>query len=250
MGTLSGKVALITGAARGQGKAEASRFVEEGAQVLVADVLGNEARDVAAGLGDAAAPVTLDVSSESSWAAAIEQAHAQFGGLDVLVNNAGVLHFSPLAVTSLEDYRRVIDVNQVGVFLGMRAAANRMRDGGSIINISSIEGMIGMPGLVAYGASKFAVRGMTKVAALELAPRGIRVNSINPGVIDTPMIDRPDVQAVLGPILASVPLRRAADPNEVADLALYLASDASSYSTGAEFVIDGGITAGKEFPLQ
>jgi 3alpha(or 20beta)-hydroxysteroid dehydrogenase len=142
----------------------------------------------------------------------------------------------------------VIDVNQVGVFLGMRAAAERMRDGGSIINVSSIDGLVGMPGLVAYCASKFAVRGMTKVAALEFAARGIRVNSIHPGIIDTPMIDHPEVQAVLGTILADVPLRRAADPNEVAELALYLASDASSYSTGAEFVVDGGLTAGKGFP--
>jgi len=248
MGRLSGKVALITGAARGQGKAEATRFVEEGARVLVADVLGAEARDVADSLGEAATDVTLDVASESSWAAAIDEAHTQFGGLDVLVNNAGVLHFAPIASTSLEDYRRVIDVNQVGVFLGMRAAAERVRDGGSIVNVSSIDGLVGMPGLVAYCASKFAVRGMTKVAALEFAPRGIRVNSIHPGIIDTPMIDRPEVQAVLGSILTGVPLRRAADPNEVAELVVYLASDASSYSTGAEFVVDGGLTAGKDFP--
>lgn len=249
MGTLSGKVALVTGAARGQGKAEATRFVEEGARVLVADVLGDEARDVADILGDAATPVTLDVSCESSWTAALELAHTQFGGVDVLVNNAGVLHFSPIIDTSLADYRRVIDVNQIGVFLGIRAAAERMRDGGSIINVSSIDGLIGMPGVIAYCASKFAVRGMTKVAALELAPRGIRVNSIHPGIIDTPMIDRPEVQAVLGTILTGVPLRRAADPTEVAELAVYLASDASSYSTGAEFVVDGGITAGKDFPM-
>jgi 3alpha(or 20beta)-hydroxysteroid dehydrogenase len=249
MGVLNGKVALITGAARGQGKAEATRFAQEGAAVLVADLLDDEARDVAQSLGDAVAHVALDVSRESSWTAAIDAAYTRFGGLDVLVNNAGVLHFSPIANTSLEDYRRVIDVNQVGVFLGMRAAAERMRDGGSIINVSSIDGLVGMPGLVAYCASKFAVRGMTKVAALEFAARGIRVNSIHPGIIDTPMIDHPQVQAVLGTILADVPLRRAADPNEVAELAVYLASDASSYSTGAEFVVDGGLTAGKGFPM-
>jgi 3alpha(or 20beta)-hydroxysteroid dehydrogenase len=248
MGMLDGKVAIITGAARGQGKAEATRFAEEGASVLVADVLDDEAREVANSLGDAAAHVPLDVTSESSWTAAIEAAYAKFGGVDVLVNNAGIVHFCPIADTSLGDYRRVIDVNQVGVFLGMRALAKRMRDGGSIINVSSIDGLVGMPGLVAYCASKFAVRGMTKVAALEFAARGIRVNSIHPGIIDTPMIDRPDIQAVLGTILAGVPLRRAADPNEVAELAVYLASDASSYSTGAEFVVDGGLTAGKDFP--
>jgi 3alpha(or 20beta)-hydroxysteroid dehydrogenase len=248
MGVLDGKVALITGAARGQGKAEATRFAQEGAAVLVADILEDDAREVADGLGGAAAHVALDVCCESSWTAAIDAAYTRFGGLDVLVNNAGVLHFSPIVDTSLEDYRRVIDVNQVGVFLGMRAAAERMRDGGSIINVSSIDGLVGMPGLVAYCASKFAVRGMTKVAALEFAARGIRVNSIHPGIIDTPMIDHPEVQAVLGTILADVPLRRAADPNEVAELALYLASDASSYSTGAEFVVDGGLTAGKGFP--
>jgi 3alpha(or 20beta)-hydroxysteroid dehydrogenase len=248
MGTLNGKVALITGAARGQGKAEATRFAQEGASVVVADILDDDARVVADSLGDAATHVMLDVSSESSWVGAIDATYAQFGGLDVLVNNAGVLHFSPIASTSLEDYRRVIDVNQVGVFLGMRAAAERMRDGGSIINISSIDGLFGMPGMIAYCASKFAVRGMTKVGALELAARGIRVNSIHPGIIDTPMLNHPEVQAAIGMVMDSVPLRRAADPNEVAELAVYLASDASSYSTGAEFVVDGGLTAGKDFP--
>jgi 3alpha(or 20beta)-hydroxysteroid dehydrogenase len=249
MGTLGGKVALVTGAARGQGKAEATRFVEEGAQVLVADVLVDEARAVAAELGDAALAATLDVSSEESWAAAVEQAHIHFGDFDVLVNNAGILHFATIADTTLDDYRRVIDVNQVGVFLGLRAAAQRMSDGGSIVNVSSIDGLMGMSGLVAYCASKFAVRGMTKVAALELAARGIRVNSIHPGFIDTPMVDRPEVQAVLGAVVSMVPLRRAAQAEEVAELALYLASDGSSYSTGGEFVVDGGLTAGKEFPL-
>ena len=171
---LDGKVALISGAARGQGAAEARAFVSEGARVLLADVLDDEGKALAEELGDAAAYQHLDVTQEAQWEHVVEAAVAQFGHLDVLVNNAGILDAGPLLDTSLERYRRVIDVNQIGVFLGMRAVGPSMitAGGGSIINISSVDGMMGMAGMVAYVASKWAVRGMTKTAAAELGPRG------------------------------------------------------------------------------
>jgi len=250
MARLDDKVVLITGAARGQGEAQARRFAQEGARVVIGDVLDEEGRATAESIGDRALYVPLDVSSEAAWSAAVEAATERYGELDGLVNNAGILHFAPLLQTSLEDYRRVIDINQTGVFLGMRAAAPKMRTGGSIVNVSSIDGLIGMPGLVAYVASKFAVRGMTKSAALELAALGIRVNSIHPGVVDSPMIDRPDVQAVLAEMLGTIPMQRAGSVQEIASLAAYLISDESSYSTGAEFVVDGGMTCGSHFSMK
>lgn len=254
MGRLDGKVALITGAARGQGEAEARLFVEEGAKVVLADVLDGEGTVVAKDLGAAACYTHLDVTSESDWASAVELAKSTFGRLDVLVNNAGILKFGPIAMTSLDDYRAVIEVNQVGVFLGMRAAIPAMaaNGNGSIVNISSIDGLIGMAGGVAYVASKFAVRGMTKTAALELGQLGIRVNSIHPGGVDTPMIHPEgtpladmDIDAMMS---KQVPLGRIAQPIEVARLAAFLASDDSSYCSGSEFVIDGGMTAGLPMP--
>lgn len=254
MGKLDGKVALISGAARGQGEAEARLFVEEGGKVVLADVLDGEGAVVAKDLGDAACYAHLDVTSEGDWVAAVELAKSKFGRLDVLVNNAGILKFGPIAMTSLDDYRAVIEVNQIGVFLGMRAVIPAMaaNPGGSIVNISSIDGLIGMGGGVAYVASKFAVRGMTKTAAIELGSLGIRVNSIHPGGVDTPMI-RPegsplasmDLNKMMG---KQVPLGRIAEPIEVARLALFLASEDSSYCSGSEFVIDGGMTAGIPMP--
>lgn len=254
MGKLDGKVALITGAARGQGEAEARLFVEEGAKVMLADVLDGEGAVVAKELGSAAQYVHLDVTDEDQWKAAVELTTSAFGRLDVLVNNAGILKFSPITTTSLADYRAVIEVNQVGVFLGMRAAIPAMaaNHSGSIVNISSIDGMVGMGGGVAYVASKFAVRGMTKTAALEVGQLGIRVNSIHPGGVDTPMI-RPegtplvdmDLDAMMG---KQVPLGRIAQPIEIAQLAAFLGSEESSYCSGSEFVIDGGMTAGIMMP--
>lgn len=252
MGKLDGKVALITGAARGQGEAEARLFVEEGARVVMADVLDGEGQVVAKDLGDAARYCHLDVTSEVGWTAAVEVATSEFGRLDILVNNAGILRLSPLVSTTIDDYMAVINVNQVGVFLGMRAvipamAANRS---GSIVNISSIDGLVGMAGSVAYVASKFAVRGMTKVAALELGSLGIRVNSIHPGGVDTPMVHMEGLDpATLDQMMAQrVPLGRIGRPIEIAQLAAFLASDESSYSTGSEFVSDGGMTAGFGLP--
>ncbi|WP_246076296.1 glucose 1-dehydrogenase [Amycolatopsis cihanbeyliensis] len=246
-GRLAGKVALITGAARGQGAAAARRFVAEGARVVLADVTDDEGKQLADELGPAAAYQHLDVGAEDDWALAVERAVAEFGALNVLVNNAGILHFSELAKTSLADYERVLRVNQVGTFLGMRSVVDPMTaaGGGSIVNVSSVEGLAGMPFLVAYTASKFAIRGMTKVAALELGDKGIRVNSLHPGVIDTRMVQ--DAAGGVEPDMAligkKVALRRVGRPEEIAGLALFLASDESSYCTGGEFVADGGATA-------
>jgi 3alpha(or 20beta)-hydroxysteroid dehydrogenase len=244
-GCLAGKVAIITGAARGQGAAAARRFVDEGARVVIADVSDEAGKQLAEELGAAAYYRHLDVSAEEDWAAVVGEAVETLGGLDVLVNNAGVLHFSALAETTLADYERVIRVNQFGCFLGMRAAARAMRDGGSIVNVSSVEGIAGMPMVVAYTASKFAIRGMTKVAALELGPRGIRVNSVHPGMIDTKMVQDAigGYEVDLTPVTKKLALRRMGNSEEIAELVLFLASDRSSYSTGSEFVADGGSLA-------
>ncbi|SES33991.1 3alpha(or 20beta)-hydroxysteroid dehydrogenase [Lentzea xinjiangensis] len=241
---LSGKVALITGAARGQGAAAARRFAAEGARVVLTDVLDDQGEELAAELG--ARYCHLDVSSEDGWAEAVAFTARAFGDITVLVNNAGILHFSALADTALADYRRVVEVNQVGTFLGMRAVAEPMKraGGGSIVNVSSVEGLAGMPYLVAYTASKFAIRGMTKVAAMELGPHGIRVNSVHPGAIDTPMVSEALGRPVdVSPIGRKLALRRIGRPEDVANVVLFLASEDSAYCTGGEFAVDGGATA-------
>src|SRR3954471_4511126 len=190
MGRLDGKVALITGAARGQGEAEARLFVAEGASGILGDVRDDAGEIVAKELGDRAAYVHHDVTREDDWAAIVEATHARFGRVDVLVNNAGVFRIVGMTNTTLEEYMRIVTINQVGTFLGMQAVAETMigQGSGSIVNISSVAGLQGSPGTIAYTASKFAVRGMTKVAALELAPFGVRVNSVHPGLIDTTML--------------------------------------------------------------
>ncbi|MEU3645986.1 glucose 1-dehydrogenase [Lentzea sp. NPDC034063] len=241
---LDGKVALITGAARGQGAAAARRFVAEGARVMITDVLDDQGKELAAELG--AEYCHLDVSSEDGWAEAVAFTVQTFGDITVLVNNAGILHFSALAETKLADYQRVIGINQVGTFLGMRTVVSSMRaaGGGSIVNVSSVEGLGGMPYLVAYTASKFAIRGMTKVAAMELGQHGIRVNSVHPGAIDTPMVSEAlGRQIDVSPIGKKLALRRIGQPEDVANVVLFLASDESAYCTGGEFVVDGGATA-------
>lgn len=248
MGKLDGKVALVSGAARGQGEAEARRFAAEGARVVLGDVAA-EVADVAASMGASARSVHLDVTDRGSWSAAVATTMEAFGRLDVLVNNAGIADFTPLVddAAVAEAYLRVIQVNQVGVYLGMSAAAAAMAagGGGSIVNISSIDGLIGMPGIAGYVSSKFAVRGLTKVAALELADRNIRVNSVHPGFIDTAMLRLAGAgDFEQSPFASHVPMGRFGTAEEIADLVLFLASDDSSYCTGAEFVIDGGTTAG------
>jgi 3alpha(or 20beta)-hydroxysteroid dehydrogenase len=247
MKRLEGKVALISGGAGGQGEAEAKLFVEEGARVVLADVASDACEKIAAGLGDAAIGIRLDVTDENGWQAAVSTALDRFGRLDVLVNNAGIVRTGLLEGTSLEDYMAVIQVNQVGVFLGMRAVVAAMRDagGGSIVNISSNAGLEGVEGVIGYVASKWAVRGMTKTAALELGEYGIRVNSVHPGGVDTPMINGPEFEGVdQDEVFGSQPIPRVGQPEEIARLVLFLASDESSFSTGSEFVADGGRMAG------
>jgi len=249
MGRLEGKVALITGGARGQGEAEARLFAAEGARVVVADVLEKECARVAAEIGENARAVCLDTTSEEGWEQAIRATLEAFGQLDVLVNNAGIIRTGLLENTSLDDYMAVVRVNQVGVFLGMRAVVPAMREagGGSIVNISSTAGMEGVQGVIGYAASKWAVRGMTKTAALELGRYGIRVNSVHPGGVDTPMISAPEFNAVdKDGSYAAQPIARVGQPQEIARMVLFLASDESSYSTGSEFIADGGRLAGHD----
>ena len=252
MKRLDGKVALISGAARGLGQAQARLFEAEGAKVMIGDLRDAEGEAVAKEIGAGAIYQHLDVTSEQDWAAAVAVATGTFGRLDVLVNNAGIAEAAPLAEMTLESWRRVIDVNQTGVFLGMRAVIEAMTasGGGSIVNVSSIDGMIGMDGIISYVASKWAVRGMTKTAARELARHGIRVNSIHPGFVPTQLAveDESLLEPIQGLIRAHAerlaPMGRAGKPEEIARLALFVASDESSYSTGSEFVADGGLVAG------
>ena len=248
MARLDGKVALISGAARGQGEAEARLFVAEGARVVLGDVLDETGEKVAASLGDAALYQSLDVTREADWQTAVERAQSAFGRLDVLVNNAGIVTPpAPLEETPLEAFERVLRVNQIGVFLGMKTCVPALRDagGGSIVNISSIAGLEGVEGSIAYVSTKFAVRGMTKTAALELGRYGIRVNSVHPGGVATPMVQSGDFDGIdQDDAYQSTPIPRIGQPEELARLVLFLASDESSFSTGSEFVADGGYTAG------
>lgn len=250
MGRLDGKVALITGGAQGMGKSHVRHFVAEGARVVSGDVLDDKGAAVAAKLPEGSCRyVHHDVTSEDQWAAAVQTALDEFGKLDVLVNNAGVLKPGAIAAMPLADFRQVMEVNAVGCWLGMKTVIEPMTaaGGGSIINISSIEGFTGAAGLSAYSASKFAIRGMTKAAAQELGGLGIRVNSVHPGGVLTSMVlaqaetaDPAEGEA----FLKSVPLARMAEPIEISRLVAFLASDESSYSTGSEFTADGGILSG------
>ncbi|HAE54903.1 MAG TPA: 3-alpha-hydroxysteroid dehydrogenase [Acidimicrobiaceae bacterium] len=237
--------AIITGGARGQGAAEARRFVEEGAFVLIADVLDSEGQALAKDLGDSAVFQHLDVTDEGNWAAVVDRLTDAGRTIDVLVNNAGILLFDRLTRSSREDFERVMDVNCTGVFLGMQAVASEMKkqQSGSIVNISSVAGLQGVGFQFSYSVSKWAVRGMTKSAAHELARDNIRVNSVHPGLIETAMLDQ--FPENLQPKVESfVPMGRSAEAAEVAELVLWLASNESSYCTGAEFVIDGGLSVG------
>ncbi len=250
MTRLDGKVALVSGAARGQGAAEARLFAAEGASVVLGDVLDSEGEAVAAEIGDRAAYCHLDVTSESDWDTAVATAIDRVGRLDILVSNAGISPMPrPIVDTDPDDYRRVLDINLIGAFLGIRAAAPHMggdESGGSIVLISSVNGFVGAGGIAGYVTSKFGLRGLAKVAALELGRQAIRVNSVHPGPIDTPMVQPESWGGFdMRPALASSnPLGRIGKPEEVAELVCWLGSDASAYCTGAEFVIDGGYLAG------
>lgn len=239
MGRVEGKVALISGAARGMGASHARLLVAEGAKVVLGDVLDDEGAAVASELGDAARFVHLDVTDPDQWAAAVSLAVSEFGLLNVLVNNAGIVYRRTLKNLEPERWQRVIDVNLTGTMLGITSVIEPMTaaGGGSIINMSSIQGMRGTPGNHGYVASKWAIRGLTKSAALELAPNNIRVNSLHPGMVRTPMT------AHMPDDLVSAPMGRIADPVEVSTFVLFLASDESSYATGSEFVMDGGLIA-------
>jgi 3alpha(or 20beta)-hydroxysteroid dehydrogenase len=238
---LEGKVAIITGAARGQGEAEARLFVREGAHVVIADVLDAEGEAVAKDIGDDVVFLHLDVRDGQNWAEVLATTIERFGHLDALVNNAAVHHIVKLEDETVEGFERMFRVNLVGTFLGIKTCAPELRRAGrgSIVNISSTAGIVGFRGHGAYGASKWGVRGLTKVAAIELGPE-IRVNSVHPGAIETDMLPEGDPTR-----FRRLPLRRTGQPEEVAELALFLASDASSYITGAEFVVDAGMTAGQ-----
>lgn len=240
MGRVDGKVALISGGARGMGAAHARALIAEGAKVVVGDILDDDGAALADELGSAARFVHLDVTQPEQWKAAVDAAVDAFGKLNVLVNNAGIVNGNTLQNFPLADWQRIIDINLTGTFLGMQAAVEPMiaAGGGSMINISSVEGLRGSPGLYGYVASKFGVRGLAKAAALELAPHNIRVNSIHPGLIRTPMT------AGIPEDFLQIPLGRGAEPGEVSACVVYLASDESSYSTGGEFVVDGGLTVG------
>ena len=259
MGRLDGKVALVTGAARGTGEQVARLFVAEGARVVIGDVLEAEGEAVAKELGDSAAFVRLDVGSEADWTRAVERAQARFSRLNVLVNNAAILQMKPLEETSLADFERHVRVNQTGPFLGMKAVVPALKaaGGGSIVNVSSVDGLSAKPGIVAYAATKWAVRGMTRVAALELGKHGIRVNTVCPEV-GGPAMRAPyvpagiDVEKTLAFAHGIIPYQRSREPLElvrdVARMILFLASDESLSCTGGDYPVDAGWTAGRLSP--
>lgn len=254
MGKLDGRVVVVTGAARGQGEQEARLFTAEGARVVVADILDDQGEDLAKELG--ALYVHLDVGREDDWRAAVTRAKEAYGRIDGLVNNAGILRFNALLDTPLDEFLQVVRVNQVGCFLGLKAVAPEIAaaGGGTIVNTASYTAVTGMAAVGSYAATKHAVLGLTRVAALELASSGIRVNAVCPGAVDTPMsnparldpdADPEEMSRALDELYRKlVPLGRIGRPEEVARLALFLSCDDSSYITGQPFVIDGGWLAG------
>jgi 3alpha(or 20beta)-hydroxysteroid dehydrogenase len=252
MNRLAGKVAIVTGGARGMGAATSRLFAAEGARVVIADVLDAEGEALAAEIGAAALFCHHDVAEEESWRAVVEHVLTHFGALHVLINNAGVLLMKGLLDLQKREFERVLAVNLVGTFLGIQSAAPQIIEsgGGAIVNISSVDGMKGANATAAYSASKWGVRGLTKVAAMELGHRGVRVNSIHPGGINTPMGVRPGAegQELAKKIYAGIPLGRIGQPQEVARVSLFLASDESSYICGTEIVVDGGMITGQYYP--
>src|SRR5713226_9511989 len=247
-GRLTGKVALISGASRGQGAAEARLFAREGASVVAGDIMEEEGQQLVQDIrksGGKATFVKLDVTSESDWKTAVDTALNNYGKLNIVVNNAGILSLTGVEETTLETWNRVLAINATGVFLGMKnsIAALRKSGGGSIINISSIWGITGVGASIAYQASKGAVRTMTKSAAMQYAKEGIRVNSVHPGIITTPMVTEGVPDEMRQMIVAATPMGREGQPEEVANVVLFLASDEASFVTGAEYLVDGGYIA-------
>jgi len=244
MGVLDGKVAVVTGAARGQGLAHARRFAAEGASVVMVDVLGTEGKEAAQTMGQAAVFVERDVALAEAWDHIVDTAVSSFGGIDILVNNAGIHVNRAFEDTDEATFRRVLDTNLLGTFLGMKAVvpAMKARGGGSIVNTASAASFKAVPLSSAYVASKFAVRGLTRSAAMELGPFGIRVNSVSPGLIRSPMSE------VLlryheDELVPNIPLGRVGTPDDVAELMLFLVSDASKFISGTDHLIDGGTLA-------
>ena len=249
MGRLASKIAIVTGGSQGQGAAIVRAFVAEGARVVIADIAEETGEALAAELGDAVRFHRHDVSDEASWTSVVAYANATFGDVDVLVNNAGILRFGDLDRMSVDEFDLVYRINQRGTFLGMASVVPTMKRNkrGSIINCSSVEGLAGMGSLAAYTGTKFAIRGMTKAAALELGRHNIRANSVHPGMIDTGMTRVHGGDAAMEYGASKVPLGRVGIPEDIAPLYVYLASDESGYVTGAEIAVDGGVTATHAF---
>lgn len=243
MERLNNKVAIITGGAQGMGASHVRLFVSEGAKVVFTDLNEEAGRILEKEMGHNARFIKHDVTDAEGWDKVIEETEKIFGPVNILVNNAGIAMNKSILEITEQEYRKIVDINQVSVFLGIKAVAPSMKKTGtaSIINISSINGIVG--GAIGYTDTKFAVRGMTKAAALQLSPFGIRVNSVHPGVIETPMVTEGDSYEAIKKLAKQIPLRRIAKPEEVSNIVLYLASDESRYSTGAEFIVDGGLTA-------
>jgi 3alpha(or 20beta)-hydroxysteroid dehydrogenase len=248
-GRLDGKVAIVTGGAQGQGAAIARAFVSEGAKVAIADIADEPGKQLADELGENAVFVHHDVSDEASWKAVVDLTTTTFGPVTALVNNAGVLQFAELTAMTVTEFERLFRINVLGCFLGMKTVAPVMAEagGGSIMNCSSVEGLAGMPTLVAYTGTKFAIRGMTKAAAMELGPKNIRVNSVHPGMVDTGMTRGYAGEEGMKWAAKKVALKRVGTPETIAPMYVFLASEESSFSTGAEFVTDGGCTATHSF---
>ena len=243
MDRLKDKVAIITGGAAGMGEAHVRLFVEEGAKVVLTDINADQGQALADELGENTLFIQHDVTDEAGWKTVVAEAEKAYGPVNILVNNAGISPVLSVEHASLEDYMNVVNINQVSVFLGMKhvAASMKKADHGSIINVSSINGLTG--GVIGYTDTKFAVRGMTKAAARELAQYNIRVNSVHPGVINTPMVQQSAAFEQIQQMVHMIPLKRMSEPNEISQMVLFLASDDSSYSTGSEFIADGGITS-------
>lgn len=243
MERLKNKVIIITGAAQGMGKVHAERAIAEGAKVVITDINEEKGQAVAVTLGSDALFIKHNVVSESDWENVVQTTLEYWGKIDVLVNNAGITYNMKIEEITLDDYMKIVNINQVSVFLGIKSVTATMKaqNSGAIINISSMNGLAG--GAIGYTDTKFAVRGMTKAAARELSPFNITVNSVHPGVIHTPMLEQPGVKEAVDKFKQTIPMRRVAQAEEVSNMIIFLASDEARYSTGSEFVIDGGVTA-------
>lgn len=243
MGRLENKIAVVTGAAQGMGESHARTMLKEGAKVVITDLNSTKGEALAEELGENVLFVKQDVTKEDDWKKVVSEAESTFGPINILVNNAGISFNKTFEECSLDDYMKIVNINQVSVFLGMKYVQPSIAkaNGGSIINISSMNGIVG--GAVGYTDTKFAVRGITKAGALEFAKDNIRVNSIHPGVVETPLVTEGDSYEMIKEFAKTIPLGRMAQSQDISDLVLFLASDDSRYSTGSEFIVDGGMTA-------